>query len=150
VTVEAAPAYTIAANLRWLSVAYVIIEMIVAAILIGASFAGFDLPATGASVGAYAGAVSAAGYRFAGRRPDWTSKDRHALALGYLLASVVVSCALIGLYLAFDQSPISDFLDLVAQGGLGLVIGFVIFAAVLYYALGRFMLRFIARRVTPT
>ena len=140
----AQPGYTVAENLRWFAVAYLIALILFGFLVNLLRNAGVDIPQTGVGVGIYAGAVLAAGSRFAGRRGDWTSRDRHNLALGYLIIAILVSCALMAAMFVIEPATFAMMSGLGSM--IGVVVAIVLGVALLYYGMARLMLKLIARR----
>lgn len=138
--------YTIAENLRWFAAVYVA-GLLLVGFVVGMlrAAAGLELPSTGIGIGIYAALVYLAGSRFAARRGyNWTSRDRHNLALGYLITAIVVSCVLMAAMLIIEPSALAMFSNL---GGIaGILIAIILGVALLYYGMARIMLKLIARR----
>lgn len=138
------PSYTIAANLRWFALVYVV-SIVVLGLIVGyLQTVGVTLPTTGLGIGLFAGIVAAAGARFSTRRA-WTSPDRNLLALGYMAVAATLSCLLAAALVFTDASTLHDL----TSGGsfvvMALVVMFVV--AVIYFITGRLTLMLIARRV---
>jgi hypothetical protein len=145
VSVNAATsAYTIAANLRWFALVYLVAILLTAALAAYLQTINITLPSTGVGIGVYAGVVAAAGHRFANRR-DWTGRDRNLLSLGYVAIAVVLSCALAGVLIYLEPSTFAamsadaTFITIIAAA--------LLIAALIYYAMARLMLWLIARRL---
>ena len=138
--------YTIAENLRWFGAVYVAALLLVGfAIGMLRAAAGIELPSTGIGIGVYVALVYLAGNRFAGRRGfNWTSGDRHNLALGYLIIAVVVSCLLMAAMFALEPASLAMLSNL--SGMIGILIAIVLAVALLYYGMARVALKLIARR----
>lgn len=139
----AAPTYTIAANLRWFAVVYVV-ALILLGFIVGLLRAlGVDLPSTGLGIGVFAALSYIAGVRFGSRR-SWTGRDRHNLALGYVCVALVLSCTLLAIVLVIDPMTAAMLSDAGQIAGvLALIIAGV---ALLYYGMARLVLMIAARR----
>lgn len=138
--------YTIAENLRWFGAVYVAALLLVGfAVGMLRAAAGIELPSTGIGIGVYVALVYLAGNRFAARRGfNWTSRDRHNLALGYLILAVLVSCALMALMFVIEPASIAMLSGL--GNMIAIVIAIVLVVALLYYGMARLALKLIARR----
>lgn len=145
-TNAAASPATIAANLRWFAVVYAVaLVAIGVAVAIAANY-GIELPTTGAAIGAYAGVCVASAQRFALRRAfNWSSADRHKLALGYTAIAVVVECGLFAAAARVDPTAGAQLID-AWRAAPQLLIAFAAIALTIHYGMARLMLRFIANR----
>jgi hypothetical protein len=145
VSVTAAdPAYTIAQNLRWFALVYLVALVLTAALAAYLQTINITLPSTGVGIGVYAGVVAVAGHRFANRR-DWTGRDRNLLSFGYVAIAVVLSCALAGLLIFVESSPFAAMSS--DAMFMGIIAAALLIAALIYYAMARLMLWLIARRL---
>lgn len=135
--------YTISANLKWFGIVYLIVLVASAVLAAWLETIGISLPLTGLGIGVYAGVVGIAGQRFAERR-DWTGRDRNLLALGYVTIATVLSLLLGGALLLLGSTSLA----IITSGGayIGILVGALIFAALIYYGTARLMLMLIARR----
>lgn len=138
--------YTIAENLRWFAAVYVAALLLVGfAVGMLRAAAGVELPSTGIGIGIYVALVFLAGNRFAGRRGyNWTSRDRHNLALGYLIIAVVTSCLLMAAMFVLEPASLAMVSGLGSMAGI--LIAIIVGVALLYYGAARLMLKLIARR----
>lgn len=139
----AQPTYTVAANLRWFAVVYVVALILLGFVVNLLRAAGVDLPSTGIGIGVFAALVYLAGSRFAARRA-WIGRDRHNLALGYVIIAIAVSCTLMAIVLAIDPATAAML------SGIGDVLGVVLAiaagVALFYYGMARLMLMMLARK----
>jgi hypothetical protein len=143
VSEAAQPTYSIAANLRWFAAVYVVASILYAFVINLLAKFGIDLPSVGVGIGVYVALVYVAGIRFAGRRGyAWASRDRHHLALGYAIITVLV--AAVGATAAFFLTPLPQTSDLGAA--VGIVVAIVILTGLISYGIARVILKLIARR----
>ena len=94
--------YSIAANLRWFTVALVIISLPLAIVgfVVGRFGSTFELPQA-VAYGFFALAAAIAGRRFAYKSAgQWSHRDRVALAIGYSLIDIVLTSALVAFVVA--------------------------------------------------
>jgi hypothetical protein len=141
VSESTAPTYTIAANLRWFAVTYIVASILYAFVINLLRKVGVDLPSVGIGIGVYIALVYLAGSRFVTRRGyDWGSLDRHNLALGYVSVVVLVAC--VGATAAFFLAPAPPDLGM----AVGIVIVIIIVSALICYGVARLILKLIARR----
>lgn len=140
-----APAYTLAASLRWFGIVYSVALLGVAVVVGVAATYGVTVPTTGLSIGLFAGVVVAAGQRYARKRGGWTGRERTHLAIGYTAIAVVVSVILFALVLVIDVAARAMIADMLDQVGL-LLLGIFAVAVLIYFGLARFALAMIARR----
>ena len=142
----AASPYKMAANFRWFAVVYLVVTVIVATLTELAYQNGIELPTTGLNIGAFAGVSAVAGQRFATKRDwNWSSADRHQLALGYTLVSVVISFVLVGALATFDPTTRATIADLSAEVGL-LALAIMGVAVLIFFVTARLTLGLMARR----
>jgi hypothetical protein len=143
VSEAAQPTYSVAANLRWFAVVYIVALILLGFIVNLLRTVGVDLPSSGIGIGVFAALVYLAGSRFAARR-EWTGRDRHNLALGYVVVAILVSCLLMAIVLALDPAAAS----MLAGAGqmIGVILAIVVGVAVIYYGMARLMLMMLARR----
>jgi hypothetical protein len=143
VSEAAQPTYSVAANLRWFAVVYIVALILLGFIVNLLRTVGVDLPSSGIGIGVFAALVYLGGSRFAARR-EWTGRDRHNLALGYVVVAILVSCLLMAIVLALDPAAAS----MLAGAGqmIGVILAIVVGVAVIYYGMARLMLMMLARR----
>jgi hypothetical protein len=143
VSETAQPTYTVAANLRWFAVVYVVALILLRFIVNLLRTVGVDLPSTGIGIGVFAALVYLAGSRFAARR-EWTGRDRHNLALGYVVVAILVSCSLMAIVIAIDPATASMLTGI--GNMIGVVLAIAAGVALFYYGMARLMLMMLARR----
>jgi len=138
VSEPAAPAYTIADNLRWFAIVYVLSTIGASLLLFALTQVGVQLPGAGVAIGLFLGIAMLAGHRFATKRAGaWTPSDRNTLALGYVAVSVAVSCGLLGLSMAVSPE---------ARAALPIAAIVLLVTTLIFYGLARFALAMVARR----
>lgn len=137
------PAHSVAANLRWFAVVYLVALIVLSFVVNLLQTLGVALPSTGVGIGVFAALTYLAGSRFAARR-DWTGRDRHHLALGYVAIAIAVSCALMTIVMLLDPATAAMLT------GIGDMLGVVLLiaagVALFYYGMARLMLMLLARR----
>lgn len=145
-TAASPQAASISANLRWFGVVYALALLAAEGLVIGAAQLGFDIPATGPSIGAYVGVVFVAGQRFAQKRNfAWQSRDRHNLAMGYVFVAALISCLLFAAVTMLDPNIGAQLVD-VARASPQMAVGALLFAIAFHYGIARLMLRSVANR----
>lgn len=100
---NAAPAYSVGESLRWFAAAYAIALIANALAMFALAAVDIELSALSSSLiglAIFGGIVFLAGSRFEARRPDWDESTRHALALGYMLTSWLVSALHVAFFYA--------------------------------------------------
>ncbi|QGZ95169.1 ABZJ_00895 family protein [Terricaulis silvestris] len=139
----AQPTYSVAANLRWFAVVYIVALILLGFIVNLLRTVGVDLPSTGIGIGVFAALVYLAGSRFAARR-EWTGRDRHNLALGYVAVAITVSCTLMAIVMLLDPATAAMLMGIGDM--IGVVLAIAAGVALFYYGMARLMLMMLARR----